>query len=766
MRGMGKTGRGSRTRASERNERRPTEGARERPATGPVTSGTDRRRRLLLAAVVAAVVVPAALLLVTHGRGRNTPLSVPAFPNAPVILISIDTMRSDRLPAYGYRGIETPNLDRFQRDAWLFERAYSPCPMTLPAHSTLLTGLLPPEHGVRNNLGFVFDGKTHASLPRMLKEHGYATGAAVSTYVLRRETGLGELFDFYEDSTEPLYETSDMQDRRTGDKTVAIASQWIRKQTASPFFFFLHIFEPHYPYRPPEPFASRYGRTYDGAVASADAIVGTFLDELRSLGVYDRAVVVLVGDHGEGLGDHVEAQHSILLYREAIQVPLLLKLPGSLGAGRRVAPPAQLSDVLPTVTALLGIDTPALSSGLSLVGLTEKTAESRAIYSETLYPRLQLAWSDLRSVIDARYHYIHSPRPELYDLLADPAERHDLITAEPATAQRLAQELSHFPEGNQQPTPVDAETLKRLAALGYIGGVHTGEASSSLPNPADNLKYVKRMHAAWELADNGRLPAARAALRSILDENPSLVVVWSRLGNVELAMGRAEDAAAAFREALQRSPIALPDVCLTLGYTELLLKRLDEAETTTRLALEEEPVKAHALLARIAAVRRDFPAALEHARAAVAGQYGVPANMLILAETHLWCGAPVEALEVLDAARARAAELELAPIPRLELLRGEALTRLRRMPEAEEAFNRELAAFPASLEARGGLAIVLGARGDLAGADRVIEELVRAHPGRLACTIAAKVYQTLRQPEKAAEWQRRAAAAGSGTPSR
>jgi len=260
---------------------------------------------------------------------------IPAFPNAPVVLISIDTLRADRLPAYGYTKVDTPYLDRFRKDAWLFENAYSPCPMTFPSHVTMLAGLLPQEHGVRNNVGYVFDGSVHPTLPSLLKAHGYATGAAVSSYVLRADTGLAWLFDDYEDSLNPRPGSPFVDYQRSGYTTAAFARDWVEHHKDAPFFFFFHIYEPHLPYEPAEPFRSRYGATYDSEVATADDVVGRFLEDLKKLGVYDRAVVIVTSDHGEGLGDHGEEQHSILLYLEAIKVPLMLKLPRRWARGAR-----------------------------------------------------------------------------------------------------------------------------------------------------------------------------------------------------------------------------------------------------------------------------------------------------------------------------------------------------------------------------------------------------------------------------------------------
>ena len=203
--------------------------------------------------------------------------------------------------------------------------------------------------------------------------------------------------------------------------TLGFAKRWVDAHATGPFFYFFHVYEPHVPWDPPEPFRSRYPHPYDGEVAAADAVVGDLLDHLRQKGVYDRAIVIVTSDHGEGLGDHGEDQHSILLYREAIQVPLLLKLPGSLRAGERVTASAQLADIVATVAELVGVEAPRTSSGRSLLRLGEDGVTPRALYAETLYPRLQLGWSELRSVVDGRWHYVLGPRPELYDLVERPA---------------------------------------------------------------------------------------------------------------------------------------------------------------------------------------------------------------------------------------------------------------------------------------------------------------------------------------------------------
>ncbi|MES1210946.1 MAG: sulfatase, partial [Acidobacteriota bacterium] len=252
---------------------------------------------------------------------------------APILLISIDTLRSDRLPVYGYAKGSTPALDAFAKDAIVFERAYSHYPLTLPSHVSILTGQLPPEHKVRDNAGYPFEAAKHPYLPRLLKEIGYDTGAAVSAFVLRGQTGLSEGFDAYDGSLAPKPgETLDLV-QRSGHDTLQAALPWLRGRAGKPFFHFLHLYEPHAPYTAPEPFASRFPDPYDAEVAAADQVLGDLFAELKKLEIYDRAVIVVLSDHGEGLGEHGEAQHGIFLYRETLQVPLLVKLPKSERGG-------------------------------------------------------------------------------------------------------------------------------------------------------------------------------------------------------------------------------------------------------------------------------------------------------------------------------------------------------------------------------------------------------------------------------------------------
>jgi len=691
----------------------------------------SRARPSLIGAALAA--------LVPCGCGRApAPL---AFPRAPMVLVSIDTLRSDRLPAYGYTKVATPALDRFRRDAILFESAWSPCPMTLPSHVTMLTGLLPPEHGVRNNVGFTFDAGAHAHLPGLLKAAGYATGAAVSSYVLRGETGLAALFDAYEDSLDPRRGTGFADQQRPGSVTLAFAKAWIDAHAGQPFFYFFHIYEPHVPWEPPEPFRSRYGATYDGEVAAADAVVGELLDHLRARGLYDRALVVVTSDHGEGLGDHGEEQHSILLYREALQVPLLVKLPGAARAGESVGEPVQLADLAATLASAAGLTPPKTLTARSLLD----RVPARALYAETLYPRLHLGWSDLRSVVDGRWHYIDGPRPELYDLAADPGEAHDLAAQRPAEVQRLRAALGGVPGGPAIPAGVDPGTAERLAALGYVGGVRQ-RGAAVLPNPRDMLPQLERMKQGFRLAGERRHEGAAALLAAVTREQPANVEAWIRLGESLLELGRAAEAATAFQAALDHGGMELADVVVELGYARLRQGQLDAAASAAARVLASVPAKAHELKARVALARGRLDEARSEADAAAAGRNPQPASRLVGAEVRIARGELAGALERLDEAEQQARAVGVDGVRNLDALRGDALARSGRLREAEETYRREAKSFPGNLVAQANLAALLFAEGRPADARAVLQGMLEANPGARARQVAAVTLRAAGEP--------------------
>jgi arylsulfatase A-like enzyme/Flp pilus assembly protein TadD len=687
-----------------------------------------RRGVLALAAVVAL-----------NGCSRPSgEAAAPKYDNPPVILISVDTLRADRLPAYGYSAVETPHLDAFRADGILFENAYSHCPMTLPAHASMLTGLLPPQHGVRNNLGYVLDTAKYKTVAQMLKEKGYATGAAVSTYVLRGDTGFRKAFDFYDDEMPAIAGDALGSHQRGGLQTLAVASKWIAEKKNAPFFFMFHIYEPHAPYSPPEPFRSRYRDPYDGEIAAADDILGRFFAELKRLGVYDKSLIILTSDHGEGLGDHGEQQHGILLYRELIRVPMLVKLPGAERKGETRSEPVALVDIPPTISEVSGLHTGG-SAGRSLL---EAAEANRTVYSETFYPRIHLGWSELRSQVGERFHYIDGPKPELYDIVADPAERVDVIDRERREASRLRTAIRELESELPPLGSVDPETARKLAALGYLGSAQSPtDAGGPLPNPRDELPILDRMGRAFATAESGRLSEAADELRAIVAEHPRLLDAWDKLGDVLTREGRYDDAAETYRAAIARFPNFSTNLTLSLGFVQLAQGKLEEARTHADLGMGSNGPKAHELLARVALARGDFANARRELDASLAGQGRQPALELLRAEIQKGEGDLRGALATVASTERVARETNTLPVPRLEFIRADLLARLDQPEAAEAAYRREIAAFPRNEEAYANLAVVLMITGREREASEMLQRLVRQNPHRGARELAAKTYE-------------------------
>ena len=498
-----------------------------------------------------------------------------------MVLISIDTLRSDRLPAYGYEGVETPAIDALVADSVLFERAYSHYPLTLPSHISVLTGLLPDRHGVRDNLGYPFDSSRFPYLPSILKTQGYSTGAAVSAYVLRSETGIGTDFDFYEGDIFFREWVPGGALSRRGPETLEATLPWLQSVAGRPFFLFFHIYEPHTPLEAPEPYSQLYPLPYDAEVAAADAVIGDLLAELRSLGEYEKSMIIMISDHGEGLGDHGEAEHGVLLYREAIQVPLIVKLPQRQRAGTRVATPAQLADILPTVIDVLGVDYDQDLPGISLLELNE-THEDRPIYSETFYGRLHYGWSDLASIVRGPFHYIHGTVHRLFDIVTDPGETEDILRQERPTYAALRDELDNYQRELVAPEEVDEETRLKLAALGYLD-TNFGDAEGPLPDPEARLGTLDDLWEALELRKEGKPEEALAAAERALETNPEMADAWQVKGSSLEDLGRFEAALEAFTEALNRfGPRA--DLVLAAARVRLELGQTEEALDGIRYA--------------------------------------------------------------------------------------------------------------------------------------------------------------------------------------
>lgn len=693
----------------------------------------------------------AAVLLATGCRREHATKAS----NAPVILISIDTLRADHLPAYGYGKVETPNIDAFRKDAILYSNAFSAVPLTFPSHTSILTGLLPTKHGVRNNLGYRLAPNVQ-TLPKMLKAHGYETGAAVSAFVLRGELGLAPAFDFYEDGilSRPNVPIGAMQ--RTGDRTIAASLPWIEQKKESPFFFMLHLFEPHSPYEAPEPFKSKYAAVpYDGEIAYVDSQLGTFIGRLKELGIYDRAVVIVLSDHGEGLMEHGEPEHGIFLYREAIHVPLMIKLPKGERAGETIASTTSLVDIVPTVLDELGIDVPPGLDGRSM--LTEPK-DVKSAYSETLYPRIHLGWSDLRSLVNGDEHFIQAPTPELYDMKADPGEKQNVLADRRRSYAKLRDELKGYGEGDTKPVKVDPEEAKKLVALGYLGST-ADTPEGPLPDPKDRIGSLTTIQRAMKLAYEGKNEQAVVALREVLAKEPGLTDVWNQLAISLDALGRYDEAIDAYKQAVAKSPKLGGAIALRIGEVMLKADRLDEAAQHAELARDMNPSGAHLLLARIAAARKDWPKAIGECEAAETDHSNrIPARVLraqYLAEMER----PADALALVDDVERELAKQGTPPIENVEYARGDALARMGKYPEAEAAFKREIARHPRNRLPYAKLFLVYTLTQRDAEARTVLQAMYEVMPAKATALYAASSAQAVDNAALAQYWRQRAAGA-------
>ncbi len=696
-------------------------------------------------ATVLALVL--SLLVVITGCARDAG-DERSFPDAPVILISIDTLRADRLPMYGYTGVETPALEALRDDALLCARAYSHCPLTLPSHASLLTGLLPSEHGVRDNLGYRLDAQALTYLPARLRGAGRPTGAAVSAYVLRGSTGLREGFDFYDDELGRRSRESLGGSQRPGGETAKRALKWVRSVADRPFFLFFHIYEPHMPWEPPPPFNTRYRDPYDGEVAAADAVVGAFLDELRRLDLYDPAIIVLLSDHGEGLDDHGEEEHGILLYREALEVPLLLKLPRSRLAGERVEAPAQLIDLMPTLLSLVGLEVPETLRGRSLLELREGSAVERPIYAETFYPRLHLGWSDLASLIQGRYHHIDAPEPELYDLVADPRERNNLVRDERRVLASLRNQLNSYDRSLEPPAAADEEARERLGALGYLGT--STLASGPLPDPKERLHLLPELKEALAAFARGEYAEAVPRFRRLVASSPEMADAWEHLAQALQQLGRLQEAEEAFRRALEVSGAADH---IALGAARLYLEqgRLEEARDHAELARGTNPGAAHEVLARIDLAAGQLEEAETHARSALESDAGLVQAVIVLAQVARRRDDLNGALAELDRAREiLTRNREDRPPPGYHFLRGDVLARLERAAEAEREFREEIRLYPADARPYTGLALLYALQGRNAEAVAALRQLVEQNPTPDAYAAAVETLKVLDPPSAAA----------------
>jgi arylsulfatase A-like enzyme/Flp pilus assembly protein TadD len=506
-----------------------------------------------------------------------------------VILITVDTLRADKIGCYGNAFVRTPTMDAFAARGIRYEHCISQTPLTLPSHTTLLTGTLPAFHGVRDNGGFVVPSEL-VTMAEAFKAKGYDTAAFVAAYVLDSKWGLNQGFDTYFDKFDlSRFEKISLGEvQRPANEVIDEALGWLEKKKNGKFFAWIHLYDPHTPYAPPEPFKSEYPlNPYLGEIAYTDTQLARLQDFLDRNGLRDNLFLVFTADHGESLGEHEETTHGFFVYQAALHVPLIVATPFPELQGRTSSETVGLVDVMPTVLEMAGIAAPPQVQGSSLVPsfFRPGAAKERLAYAETYYPRYHYGWSELRSVQDSRFKLILAPVPELYDLERDPGEEKNLAYLEEKVFEDLSARAGILMEEAGRNAlevdlqKVDEETREKLAALGYVGSFTESSKlkGQKLANPKDKIGVFNALSKARESGLGGDPEAAIKTIRAIIAEEPTIADAHFGLGNVLYKARRFEEAVESFKRSLELKPDDSFAV-INIANCYQAMRRSDEAE--------------------------------------------------------------------------------------------------------------------------------------------------------------------------------------------
>ena len=687
--------------------------------------------------LVSGVALAFTIALLGCQKAPGTPQDL-VFPGANVLLITLDTTRADRIGAYGYSAAETPRLDELASEGVLFEQTATATAFTLPSHSSIMTGLYPPFHGVRLNGGSAL-ADVQTTLAERLTEAGYRCGAVVGAFVVDGRWGLNQGFEYYDDDFDmaPDQRLDLAGVQRPGDRVVDLGLEWLGEDDDRPFFAWLHFYDPHIPYQPPEPYATRFaGRgksgLYDGEIAFTDSQVGRVIDWLAARGLTEKTIVVVVGDHGESLGDHGEKEHGYYIYDATVRVPLIIKVPGSGLRGVRVQQQVRTIDVLPTVLDLADIDLPQPMHGSSVVPLMSDPAggEPRLAYSESMSIHLQYGWSALYGLRTSTHKFIDAPRAELYDLSLDPGETDNLLDKESGIAEGLRNRLTSMREGiaagapETQEADLDQETLSMLATLGYVGGATNVPEGANLADPKDKIHLFESVGYASHLITGEDYERAAEVLETVLGDDPQIPQAKLMLATVFRKLGRNEDAKAVLDPYLRDNPdntvalITMAGILSDEGRTEDVL-----ALTKKVLAVDDRNTQAWELMAGVFMNANDHQRALSALQKAVDIQPKLTRPRLNLAVALMGLGRLDQAEPVLGQIIAGHPKFPLAHY-HLGLLYEEQ----GRLEEARAAYAAEVELYPGVVLARFNLGELLFRLGDLEAAESEMRILIEEEP--------------------------------------
>ncbi len=669
------------------------EGNAARRAKGRSSRPLLRRREIWAAALV--VVAAGAFVLL---RGRK-PGAGEARPRSGLnlLLITLDTTRADRLGCYGYAGGTTPNLDALAAQGVRFDRTYASVPLTLPSHASIMTGLLPPEHGVRNNGAYAL-GTDQPALAEILKGQGYSTAAFVASFSVDARFGLNRGFDLYDDRFQEGAPFKALNAERRAEQVYEAFSAWLERSPGQPFMAWLHFFDPHLPYSPPSPYREKFaGKPYDGEVAYMDYVIGAVMRKLRERGLLERTLVAIAGDHGESFGDHGESGHGVFVYDTALRVPFLLYGPGTVPEGKVVTSRVRLVDLMPTVLDLLQVPAPAGIEGQSLVRrVGRRRGPDRDVYVESMYPKENFGWAPLVGLVSGDWKLIHAPQDELYDLRRDPGETKNLAGTEKARAAEMGAKLEAAlaAMGGATPAagpkPLSADEAARLRSLGYVNYREEGAAGAAAPDPKSRLDELKMVQDAEKAEFDGDFAKAAELDETMLALRPAAASSYVALALAKARLKDFDAAIATLAAGLQR----LPDselLATRLGYTYLVTGRTQDALATMNRVLAVNPRSVDALTA--VAVIMDNLDRKDDARDAFARALAVdPGNKFLRTG---YAGA---------------------------------LAATGRLAEAVAAYEPLVADYPKDVGLRRSLGIACGMSGDLDGAIRQFREITYIQP--------------------------------------
>ena len=573
---------------------------KDRAPARPAPEARPRRCFRAGPVIGAAVLVLGALAAVYVMGTRKSAFRPGAASDHNVLLITLDTTRADRLGCYGYGQARTPHIDDLAREGVRFARAYCPAPLTLPAHSSILTGLHPATHGVRNN-GHDLAPKWR-TLAEILKDRGFATAAFVSSFSVDSRFGIGRGFDVYDDTFQPQAPLKGANAERRAEETFAKFSGWLDGNGETRFFAWVHYYDPHLPYDPPSPYREGSpGRPYDGEIAYMDRYVGAVLEALEAKGLLEKTLVVVAGDHGEGLGDKVERGHGIFLYEETVRVPLILHNARVFPKPLVVEAAVRLVDVAPTILETIGLESEARNmEGLSLVPWIEKLDRpGLPSLVETFYPRENFGWSELVGIVVGPWKYVQAPRPELYDLEKDPGETINLAASSPAKTDELRSRLEEellglsAPPGPAAGQAVGAGDRERLRSLGYVNFA-PAESGGAAPDPKDKIGLLELVQRAQAFEFEERYADAERVYREIVAEIPDSPESYVNLAIAEARQNKFDSALETLRRGLGRLP-GSETLLVRLGHTYLVSGRPAEALETMEKVLAFDPRSLDAL---------------------------------------------------------------------------------------------------------------------------------------------------------------------------